>query len=414
MVFGSNSTEEICSDIRLAIESEVSGAFSILSVVNEEFFPTTDAAELQLLELTSKAFNAVVHDLINIRTLLLRMETMISVPGLEPNRLHHSLSADVDHFFSYIQSIFDYLAEGLILVFPYKYKNRVNFAHLKRWYDHNEQINPSKRVNELRDILTSCDWVQALRDIRNGIIHSGYQSLVMIPLREDDILFQVFDSDSPMIIRALVNEQLFSNDYQTYLSFKKYAGIVLGRLITLLNRTSDVLLQELRSKFVSSSNLESYRVILPNMSIVIHWMELGLLSFSKEEESYEGGCIEADYRSSLCSFIDKLIFEAEGPLSEKNRLDSSIRIGGLIELLTNEETFARLPSLQDQSIYSFKVDCAKRKHERDSRRLLSELVGILKWLRRDLNAGKLKGLGRIDASWTLDDIEMMISPFPSR
>ena len=130
---------ETIAELDSAIKARGTGKFASLSLCKEFFLASSDQ-DKKLLAQVSTEFSSIVHDLRNIATVARRMETLASVPDIEANELNSFLAADIDLFFSYVQSIFDYLSEALTLIFPSpKVRSRCNFGILSNWYRNHEQ-----------------------------------------------------------------------------------------------------------------------------------------------------------------------------------------------------------------------------------------------------------------------------------
>lgn len=421
MVFGTSTSEQVRDELYLALKSEMHGAFTKLAFQRECLFEPKSEGDEMLLKRINEAFVSVTHDLSNIRSIFLRMETLVSVPDIEPNRLATFLAADIDQFYSYIQSIFDYLAEGIVELFPITGRKQVNFANLRTWHKRNPATEQDKALTKLQSQILACDWSTELRNIRNALIHEGAEPLVQIPFREKIIYFQVIAKGKPLLTRETLSEELFSTQMPNYVNFKAYAGVVLGRLVSVLNLISEIFYEALTEKIAATKRAAIAVITIPNMAVPLHYIDYALDSIRGESSSptlNNSKSLNSNHRfainrDSLTAFMDEMINSAQPALlSDEARRDHIIMIRAFVDILTNRSHHLILPSQVDQSAYSFEIECVMRRYKLDNKTLLDEMVRVLEWVRDDLRIGKIKSFGQIDVmNATLDDVRMMITPF---
>lgn len=384
----------------------------MLSLCEEFFQPTTDE-EKELLAHVSTEYCSIVHDLRNIATIARRMETMVSVPDIEANELNSFLAADIDLFFSYVQGIFDYLAEALTLIFPSPIvRNRCNFGILSNWYKDHEQDTTDPVIRRLRDRIVSAQWILETRTLRNNMTHGTALPYVKIPLHSQEILFQILQEEQPCFTAANLDENFFSKEIPSYVRLKPFAGTIFGKLITFINDVSELFILGLSKRMAANGRLHHNTVTLNNMSLPLHWAQLGITCLNYRETVSPPNL--TPQKQQVLRFIESKLIEGRSAIQKRSDIVRLIiETTELVNILTNQKAASVLPSQCDPSVYSFRIVCAQRKFKHDPERQLAEVLGILAWLHADIASGKQNSLGQVDHNWTVDHLQMLISPFPS-
>lgn len=411
MILASNYSETI-DELKAAIRARGTGGFALLSLCDEFFQSATDE-EKQLLVQVSTEFCSIVHDLRNIATISRRMETLVSVPDIGANELNSFLAADIDLFFSYVQSIFDYLAEALILIFPSpNVRNRCNFGILSNWYRDHEQRTTDPVIIRLRDRIVNAQWILETRTLRNDMTHGTALPYVTIPLHSQEILFQILQGERPCLTTVNLDQNFFSKEIPTYVRFKPFAGTIFGKLIAFLNDVSELFILSLSQRVAATGRLNHTTVTLNNMSLPLHWAQLGITCLNSAEPVLSPNL--TPQKQEVLRFIESKLIDGKDAIQRHSNIAGLIiEIAGLIDILTNREMTTVLPSQRDPSVYSFRTVCVRRKFKDNPKRQLAELLEILAWLRADIASGRQNSLGQVHYNWTDDHLQMLISPFPA-
>ncbi len=134
---------------------------------------------------------------------------------------------DIHNFYTEIRSILDHVAMVLAL------RNRdampVSFEKLRERL----QITEIRSMleNDLITLIEGCDWFSEIRDIRNQIIHHGFDSKVAL---EEDTNSTYFKLERPLSPRTIRLPMRFER-IDGYVNFEHYSGYYCGLLLTFLN-----------------------------------------------------------------------------------------------------------------------------------------------------------------------------------
>lgn len=144
----------------------------------------------------------------------------------------------------------------------------------------------------------------------------------------------------------------------------------------------------------------------------MHWAQLGINCLKSAEPVLLANLIPP--KQAVLGFIEsKLIGGKDAIQRHSNIAGLIIETAGLIDILTNREMTTVLPSQQDSTVYSFRTVCVRRKFKDNPERQLAELLEILAWLHTDIASGKQNSLGQMNFNWTVEHLQMLISPFPA-
>lgn len=420
MLIQPDCLELVVGELQQAITSNLSGKHCQLAHAHEDFFyPMSDEHRI-LLQGVSKGFALIIDGLLNIRTSMVGMEILISTPGLDENYVCAQLATDMNKCFAYVQSIFDHIVAPVDSLFSLGLGKRANFATLQDWARTDSEKSADSLVNLLGSRINNCDWAKFVRDIRNEMIHRGAEPRSFLPLTRDDIYFQVLKADSAILTREQVHPKFFANVPPSYISFKAYAGVILGRLVVFLNQVAQVCFNNLAREMMDTGREDVLTIRLPDIALPLYWIEFGKKRILGEEESRFLSSPSPRYlqddalinRENLLFFIENLLIDARTPFATIPQIaDTNIRIAGFIKTLTTRSSGHLVPMNQEHSIYTFKAACATRMYHADQRKLLGEMLSILNWVRADLSDGTIKSFGQIQHNWTIRVLKTMTSVF---
>jgi hypothetical protein len=423
MVVSVQNVETVKHELRSTISRKLSGRYAQLAKADEFFVANSDDV-IKLLQNVSDAFSKVVHDILNLRTIFLRFDTMLSVPDLDQNQLHRFLEADIDLFFSYTQSIFDYVTEGVDCVFSYKLSDHPSFWGL--WKKYNQKgrgFVPKDLIEDsLAKLITvnESEWIRGVREIRNTLIHRGADPRVMIEFRSQEAMFQILQNSNPLIGNE-VHTMLYSDDTPVYLSFKAYAGIALGRLIAFANSVAELCYEQLGTTLNETIRASILSIDLPNIAVAVDWIDFGLKRISEvavptpsQRSLVELNPDDLVTRDNLVAYLDRKILDlTRRPLQAHEVLEGIITVNGLLKMLTTSvKALCAPPWQKEESVYSFKAECAMRKFKSKPGESLRTLLLLLDNIRNEIAASNQLQFGEIGPNCRIDMLDTMTAPIP--
>lgn len=224
--------------------------------------------------------DCIVDDLRNLLLTVLRFQT-VRDSNIEQNLSERFCALDVQLFVSNMRSIFDYLVAAMVLVVELpssKNKNwrrvRQNFGELQKWMAHadSEKFRADAWCQKFAELLRECDWYNELNDLRNGLIHDGFETSVLFPLRGNAILFQIFDSSGDaQITRDQWPDEVFgSADFVRFLDFKFFAAVTFARMVRFLDSFGFFYMELVRRK-TNISGFMLGKVVLPETDYLKDW-----------------------------------------------------------------------------------------------------------------------------------------------
>lgn len=136
---------------------------------------------------------------------------------------------DINLFHVVLRSVFDDLATivGRISDQPGQVPD-MSFNKLRRWTSSSEG-NARRLGADLAKVVTSCDWFDNVKRVREMIVHGGGFTLVF--LEKGKILFQVYEE--PIVHRGILVPEVMHNE--NVVDFELYAGLCMGYLIVYLD-----------------------------------------------------------------------------------------------------------------------------------------------------------------------------------
>ncbi len=139
--------------------------------------------------------------------------------------------ADVTLFHVTLRSLFDHVAKLIGLCADKR--GTVpddSFRELKNWA---AKPGNDKRLGEdLRRLVLSADWFDAMRDVRDSIVHHGGQPIILPP--EKGLWFQVTGAR----VKGVLEPGLMPNE--NVVDFELYAGKYLGYTLGFLDRLAAI------------------------------------------------------------------------------------------------------------------------------------------------------------------------------
>lgn len=174
----------------------------------------------------------ITQDVWNLLTIISRLEwqkNLVAEDKLDSGRWSYFVAIDIYVFHSELRSIFDYIAKIIHLISntPGKAKS---FERLKNWTSNPK--NAGKINKELSDFVSSCQWFDDIRTIRNNFIHDGAESLVFPS--KGRILFLINTSGYQKIS---IPEIMFN---ENVVDFELYAGLYMAYILTYLEKFSEL------------------------------------------------------------------------------------------------------------------------------------------------------------------------------
>ena len=159
---------------------------------------------------------------------------------LAAGRYYQWATLDIEHFHVEVRSVYDYVAKciGAVAARPGSVPTG-SFEKLYNWVVGSK--SRGRLDTDLAELIRSAEHFVLMRGVRNSIVHQGGHTMVFMDAN-DGILFQVHQN-----LRRLVSVHgLMFNDNVVY--FRRYAALVLGSSLLLLERLAEVLTQRLGPK----------------------------------------------------------------------------------------------------------------------------------------------------------------------
>lgn len=177
----------------------------------------------------SKAINNIHHDLWNAAAIVHRiswMRTMVKKEVLDVGRWRSYSQLDIEHYFIQLRSIFDYLAVCISASATKKGQLPKSFRALKNSISrHQKKIHP-----DIVAMISTADWFDEIRDVRDGLIHEGAQTLIFDD-ETDSILFQVHPASG---VRSMISKKhMMYNDNVAY--FDRFAAWSFSHALTAID-----------------------------------------------------------------------------------------------------------------------------------------------------------------------------------
>lgn len=168
---------------------------------------------------------------------------------------------DIDLFHIEFRSIFDYVAKIFKRVsdHPDQVPDE-GFNDLKTWLAKSGD-NVERLGKDLAELVSSVDWFENIKNVRDTNIHRGGMTLVF--LEKGRILFQVYKGYENLIA---IPEIMFN---ENVVDFELYAGMYYGYLIAFLEEASKVIKKRLSTRKALLGSYKYYR----ELPAVYKWME---------------------------------------------------------------------------------------------------------------------------------------------
>jgi hypothetical protein len=186
---------------------------------------------------------------------------LVSADNLDQILWSHFAACDIDTFHVRFRSLFDYLAGVIDLVSDKSGQIPKSFEALQNWIDKSPN-NVQRMGRDLAELISSCEWFSAMREIRNLIVHRGGHTLIF-PMK-NRILFQVHERWNRTI---LVPEIMFNENVA---DFELYAGLLMGYLIAYLEDVSIVVHKRLGLQRRTDSDGRLYH---SGLQVIHRWIE---------------------------------------------------------------------------------------------------------------------------------------------
>lgn len=209
-------------------------------------------------------FEHVHKDIWNLQTIILRLEWqkgIISRGWLDDDVGSQFAACDIGLFHVQYRSLFDRLAKivGRLSGRPKTVPD--SFRKLREWVG---RPGNARRVDQqLARFVTSCDWFDDMREVRDSIVHKDGRAFVFP--QENRILFQVHEGFGRRT-KIHLPEIMFN---ESVADFELYAGLLMGYLIACLEDISAIAEQILKAR---RTDIES-RVHHGGLRVLRSWIE---------------------------------------------------------------------------------------------------------------------------------------------
>ena len=253
-------------------------AISIFQKAEEGYICPSELVKLQInvslniklgekLPLISSFLQYISQDISNIETITDRLaweRDLWSNGQIDVGAWMEYAQCDIDLFHIELRSIFDYLAKILkrVSVNPEEVPDG-GFNDLKNWLTKSDE-NAEKLGKDLAKLVSSVDWFENIKNVRDTNVHRGGMTLVF--LEKGRILFQVYKGYDNLIS---IPEIMFN---ENVVDFELYAGMYYGYLIAFLEGASRMIEKRLpprKSTYGAGNPRRMYRE-LPAVCI---WIE---------------------------------------------------------------------------------------------------------------------------------------------
>lgn len=218
----------------------------------------TSTVEGQYLIPISDPISNINQDISNLCTLASRINWFrsIAIQG-KWNERHPFIwsgytGLDIEHFYTEVRSILDYVATILVNLTgkPKQIRGEDSFRKLSQWPEAKAD-NENKLGQEISAIIRSGSWYSEIRRIRDNIIHLGSNTFVF-GSPKDGILFQVSKNFKNQINIG----ELMWNEY--VVDFELYAGLYFARILALIEKLGDLIIGKIPKQYISSSVMANY------------------------------------------------------------------------------------------------------------------------------------------------------------
>lgn len=193
-----------------------------------------------------KKYENLYHHLLIIETNLSNIVTILHrLDWQRELRLRGDLSdalwmdftqCDIDHFHVEYRSIFDCLAKAIVSILDNP--NGVpksSFSDLKKWVSSEKNVQRNIQIlgKDFAKLVTSCNWFDEIKDIRDLRVHKRGSIIVYLP--KDVIGFQIHEGKNYK--KKIAIRELMYNE--NVVNFELYAGLYMGYLISYLEQAAE-------------------------------------------------------------------------------------------------------------------------------------------------------------------------------
>ena len=226
----------------------------------------------------AKAINNIHHDLWNAAAIAHRifwMRGMVRQGSLDMGHWRSYSQLDIEHYFVQLRSIFDYLAMCISASAVKKGQLPPSFRALKNSISkYQGKIHP-----DIVLMVSTADWFDEIRAIRDGLVHEGAQPLIFDD-ETDSILFQVHPASG--LNNMISKKYMMHNDNVAF--FDRFAAWSFSHALTAIDCVGVAISEGKRSH----NGLGSSRSYSPGFITLKDWM-LNLQKLLSANQSSEQG-----------------------------------------------------------------------------------------------------------------------------
>lgn len=214
-------------------------------------------------------FGVVIHYLWNIDTILSRLDWQHSLfidDKLDDFTYMSYSECDIMNFLTNTRSIFDYIAEILVLTYKKKRKGNKEYTqNFNWWYD--DLSKNTKQNDDFKSIFVEkAFWYKPLSTYRDLVVHCGGKITVFLD-KDENIAFQIHKNN---IYNTLFIKEFMINNY--VLDFKRFSGLTFAYMLVYLD---DVAVDVARQLCLDMQNIGS---IISVNTTVEDWIKRALSS----------------------------------------------------------------------------------------------------------------------------------------
>jgi len=210
----------------------------------------------------------ISQDINNIETITIRLaweRDLWKTKQLNVGKWMAFAQCDIDLFQIEMRSILDYVAKIILRIADNQ--NEVpdkGFNKLKNWLAKLPE-NADKLGKDLAELVSSADWFEDLKNVRDANVHHGGMTIVF--LEEGRILFQTLDGYKNLVTTT---PEIMYNE--NVVDFELYAGMYFGYLIAFLEEFSAIIKKRL-PKLKVDLKRGNPRKLYSELPIIFQWVD---------------------------------------------------------------------------------------------------------------------------------------------
>lgn len=186
------------------------------------------------------------------------------------------------------------------------------------------------------------EWITVVRKTRNGMFHGGERARVLMPMREDEILFHIVMLRRGGPLSAELDRTFYSKETPTYLKFNLVSSVILARTLELANLIASLCKKKMEQRMQVKKPNVQFSVTIPDMSVPIYWLSLARCQLAANQNSFTPSVGFTPQKTSMITkqtmlgFID-VVLSTNSQLSHRNQIKPQVvRIEALIRRLSSK------------------------------------------------------------------------------